>query len=125
MASAADARAKERTRVKSGIMNGLGRLLLYRDKAEKVEGNSTVEATHWSQVPLRSLEYVPPGVEAGVRLTKNMRKSRALFKAKQQAPFKAFVFARIEEGKKKNHSFKGFSVLRVIPFPPFFLFFEK
>ncbi len=111
MSSAADARAKERTRVKSGVMNGLGRLLLYRDKAEKLDGNSKVEATHWSQVTLKSLEYVPPGVEAGVRLTKNMRKSRVLFKAKHQAPFKAFVFARIEEGMSVGCCFRFISAM--------------
>ncbi len=99
MSSAAESRAKERNRVKSGTMNGLGRLLLYRDKAQKPSGDPDGEATHWSQVPLKSLEHVPPGIEAGLRLSKAMRKSRVLLKEKGYAPIKAFVFCRVEEGK--------------------------
>ncbi len=99
MASAAEARAKERSRVKSGTMNGLGRLVLYKDTAEKVEGDPDAEPTHWSQVPVKTLEVVPPGVEAGMRLSKTLRKTRSLLKAKNQAPFKAFVFARVEAGE--------------------------
>ncbi len=98
MSSAADARAKERNRVKSGSMNGLGRLLIYRDKAQKPEGRPDDEATHWSQVNMKPLEHVPPGVEAGLRMTKAMRKSRVLLKEKGFVPMKAFVFCRVEEG---------------------------
>ena len=98
MSSAADARAKERNRVKSGTMNGLGRLLLYRDKPQKPSGDPEGEPTHWSQVPMKNLEHVPPGIEAGLRLTKAMRKSRVLLKEKGRIPMKAFVFCRVEEG---------------------------
>ena len=100
MSSAAEARAKERSRVKAGSMNGLGRLILYRDKAQDDEADPSAEPTHWSQVALKTLEYVPPGIEAGIRLTKALRKSRVMLKEKGRSPIKAFVFARVEEGKR-------------------------
>ncbi len=100
MASAAESRAKERSRVKGGTMNGLGRLILYRDKAQDDEADPGADPTHWSQVALKTLEYVPPGIEAGIRLTKALRKSRVMLKEKSRPPIKAFVFARVEEGEQ-------------------------
>ncbi len=110
MSSAAEARAKERSRVKGGVMNGLGRLILYRDKPQEDEADPSAEPTHWSQVAFKTLEYVPPGIEAGIRLTKALRKSRVLIKEKGRTPIKAFVFARVEEGKKLPYCFRIVSV---------------
>ncbi len=98
MASAAEARSKERSRVKAGNMHGLGRLILYRDKPQRDEADPEAEPTHWSQVPFKNLEYVPPGIEAGIKLSKALRKSRVMLKEKGRSPLKAFVFARVEEG---------------------------
>ncbi len=99
MSSAAEARVKERSRVKSGVMNGLARLILYRDKPQDDEADPDADPSHWSQVAFKTLEYVPPGIEAGIRLTKVLRRSRVMLKEKGRSPMKAFVFARVEEGK--------------------------
>ncbi len=99
MATAGEAREKERSRVKSGSMNGLARLILYRDKAQGDEADPAAEPSHWSQVALKTLEYVPPGIEAGIRLSKVLRRSRVMLKEKGRTPIRAFVFARVEEGK--------------------------
>ncbi len=95
MSSAAAARDKERKRVKQGIMNGLGRLVLYTDKLE--EG----ETCRWSLVDIKDLSWIPPGIEATLRLTKNVRKTRIAMKMScEDVPFKSLVFARVEAGKE-------------------------
>ncbi len=93
MASAAAARDKERKRVKLGIMHGLGRLVIYTDKLE--EG----ETCRWSLVDVKDLSWVPPGIEATLRLPKTVRKTRiAMQMSSATDPFKALVFARVEAG---------------------------
>ncbi len=80
--------------MKQGIMNGLGRLVLYTDKLE--EG----ETCRWSLVDVKDLAWVPPGIEATLRLPKSVRKTRiAMQMASDTDPFKSLVFARVEAGK--------------------------
>ncbi len=95
MATAAEAKARERHRVKSGVMNGLSRLILYSDKP------GSGEASRWSMAVLSDLKRIPPGIEANYRLSKNLRKTRVEFFPKDSThkSFKAVVFARVEEGK--------------------------
>ncbi len=96
MSTAAEAKARERQRVKSGVMNGLSRLILYSDKP------GSGEASRWSTAVLTDLKGIPPGIEANYRLTRNLRKSRVEFvpRDKDHDSFKAVVFARVEEGKQ-------------------------
>ncbi len=94
MSSAAEARDKERRRVKQGLMDGLGRLVVYVDKLP--EG----ETQRWWQIKVKDLSWIPPGIEANLRLPKTVRKTRVeLQLGKDGDPFKALVFARVEDGK--------------------------
>ncbi len=95
MATAAEAKARERQRVKSGVMHGLSRLILYSDKP------GSGEASRWSMASLADLKGIPPGIEANFRLSKNLRKTRVEFfpKDSNHKSFKAVVFARVEEGR--------------------------
>ncbi len=75
-------------------MNGLGRLVLYTDKLE--EG----ETCRWSLVDVKDLAWVPPGIEANLRLPKSVRKTRIAMKMScDDDPFKSLVFARVEAGE--------------------------
>ncbi len=76
-------------------MHGLSRLVLYTDKLE--EG----ETCRWSQVDIKDLAWVPPGIEDTLRLPKTVRKSRiALQMSSDTSPFKSLVFARVEAGRE-------------------------
>ncbi len=103
MATAAEARARERQRVKTGVMNGLSRLILYSDRPG--EG----EASRWSQLVLTDVKGIPPGIEANYKLSRNLRRQRVGFfpKDRDSAPFKAVVFCRVEEGNPRG--FRYFS----------------
>ncbi len=95
MASAAEARDKERRRVKQGLMDGLGRLVVYVDKLPPDE------TQRWWQIKVKDLAGIPPGIEANLRLPKTVRKTRMeLQLGKDGDPFKALIFARVEDGRK-------------------------
>ncbi len=98
MATAAESRARERQRIKSGVMNGMSRLILYSDRPG--EG----EQSRWSQLVLTDVKGIPPGIEANYKLSKNLRKQRVGFtpKDKDIEPFKSVVFCRVEEGKPRG-----------------------
>ncbi len=94
MSSVAEARDRERRRIKQGLMDGLGRLVVYVDKLPPEE------TQRWWQIKVKDLAVIPPGIEANLRLPKTVRKTRMeLQLGKDGDPFKALVFARVEEGK--------------------------
>ncbi len=94
MSSAAEARDTERRRVKQGLMDGLGRLVVYVDKLPPDE------TQRWWQIKVKDLAGIPQGIEANLRLPKTVRKTRMeLQLGKDGDPFKALIFARVEEGK--------------------------
>ncbi len=103
MASSAQARNKEKARIKAGMMEGVGRLVFYNPAGDVDDAN------RWYHLDMKDLAAAPLGVEATIRLTKKTRQTNLPFSAKDPdvGIFNAFLFCRVESGKKprENPSF--------------------
>ncbi len=59
------------------------------------------ETQRWWQIKVKDLAWIPPGIEANLRLPKTVRKTRMELKlGKDGDPFKALIFARVEDGRE-------------------------
>ncbi len=96
MATAAEIRSKEKARVQTGVMKGLGRLLIFTPT------RTTDDGMRWSQVDVKDLARLPLGVDAKTRLSKKARQTKVVLESKDPDTdsFVAQIFARVEEGKK-------------------------
>ena len=86
--------ATERARVRSGTLTDLGRLMLW--SPSKAPG----ESSHFSVTTVRGLSSLPPGVEAGQKLTVEERtKVRLLtYTGGGVKQWRSAIFARCEKG---------------------------
>ena len=86
--------AMERARVRSGTLTEMGRLMLWSPK--KAEG----EPSHFSVTTVKGLKAVPPGVEAGRKMTTSDRaKVRLLtYCGGGVKQWRSAIFCRCEKG---------------------------
>ncbi len=98
MATANEIRSKEKARVQTGVMKGLGRLLIFTPT------KTTDDGMRWSQVDIKDLARVPLGVDAETRLSKKARQTKVVLESKDPdtESYVAQIFARVEEGKRPH-----------------------
>lgn len=95
MATAAEIRNKEKARVQTGAMKGLGRLVIF------TPNKTTDDGMRWCQVDIKDLVRVPPGVDSNTRLSKKARQAKVVLESKDPDTdsYVAQIFARVEEGR--------------------------
>ncbi len=90
--------AKERARVRGGIMSKLGRVVLFSLKIPDDEE----EEDHFSVVPLAKFKAIPPDLTALQKIPQASRCQERVFRYKDGGKWDSFLFARCEEGEYCN-----------------------
>ncbi len=92
--------ARERTRVKSGTLRKLARIVLFSPDIPEEENK------HWSILPVSNLKSTPIDLLPDVRMSDEARLERRklVYKSSGGGAWESMIFCRVEEGEYPSHS---------------------